>query len=526
VQTSRRAVLRGLAGAAGLLALDACGGHGDAGAPRSTPTSRASSPAAPTAADWDALRHRVSGTVRRPADSGYAAASQLFNRRFDSTHPAGVVSATAVADVQAAIAFAREHGLPVTARSGGHSYVGASTNHGVVVDLRPMSSISTSGSTASVGTGAALVDVYARLAAHGLSVPAGSCPAVGLAGLALGGGQGVVSRQYGLTCDRITSAQVVLADGRVVTASTDTDPDLLWALKGAGAGFGIVTSLELRTHPTSALSTSYHAFPWSAAVSVLTAWMAHLPAAGRSVWSTCHLLATAEPATRTGTTGGSGPTVAVSCVRVGSSDGLRAALAPFLAAVGTAPTSASYRDRSYLDTMLLEAGCADTSVAGCHIAGQSPSGTLPRDAFVAASDFFDGPIAPARVDALAGAIEARQRDPSLAVGGVAFDTWGGAISDVEPTASAFVHREPAFGAQYTASWAGTPGDGPQPANQASLAAIKATVSGSSTGEAYQNYADPTLADAAIAYYGANLPRLQRLKKTYDPDGVFHAPGGL
>lgn len=516
MQTSRRAVLRGLAGTAGLLALDACG-HGRPRVPSPSASSRAPASAGPTAADWDGLRRRISGTLRRPDDSGYTSTVQLFNRRFDGIHPAGVVSAASVTDVQAAVSFARDHGLPVTARSGGHSYAGASTNHGLVVDLRPMAAIRTDGPTATVGTGAALVDVYAQLAARGVSVPAGSCPAVGLAGLALGGGQGVVSRRYGLTCDRITSAQVVLADGRVVTASADSEPDLLWALKGAGAGFGIVTSLDLRTHTTSGLSTSYHAYPWSAAASVLTAWMAHLPAADRSVWSTCHLLATSD---------GTGPTVTVSCVRVGASDGLRSALAPFLAAAGTAPSSASYRDRSYLDTMLLEAGCADTPVAGCHIAGQSPAGTLPRDAFVAASDFFTAPIDSAGVDALAGAIEARQRDASLGVGGAAFDTWGGATGDVAPDATAFVHRNVAFGAQYTASWAGQPGNGPLPANQASLDAIKATVSAAATGAAYQNYADPTLSDPGTAYYGANLPRLQRLKATYDPHDVFRAPGGL
>lgn len=509
MQTSRRAVLRGLVGAAGLLALEGCG------RPAARPPP--STDRAVTAADWDGLRRRLSGTLRLPSDTGYASVSQLFNRRFDAVRPAGVVSATSVADVQAAVAFARDHGLPVTARSGGHSYTGASTNRGVVVDLRPMASIRVAGPTATVGAGAALVDVYAQLAARGVSVPAGSCPAVGLSGLVLGGGQGVVSRRYGLTCDRITAAQVVLADGRAVTASADDEPDLLWALQGAGSGFGIVTALDLRTHLTTGLSTSRHVFPWSAAASVLTAWTAHLPAADRSVWSTCHLLATGDD---------TGPTVTVSCVRVGPSDGLRTAIAPFLAAAGAPPSSASVRDRSYLDTMLLEAGCADTTVAACHVAGQSPAGTLPRDAFVAASDFFTAPVPADRVDALAGAVEARQRDPSLAVGGVAFDTWGGAIGDVAPDATAFVHRRVAFGAQYTASWAGTPGDGPQVANQASLDAIRATVAPAATGAAYQNYADPTLAGAATAYYGANLPRLQRLKATYDPDHVFHAPGGL
>lgn len=470
-----------------------------------------------TAADWEVLRSRLAGTLRLPSDAGYAAASQLFNRRFDGLHPAAVVGAASVGDVQAAVGFARAHRLPVAARAGGHSYVGASAGPGLVVDLRPLAGVAVRGASATVGAGAALVDVYAQLAAKGLSVPGGSCPTVGLAGLALGGGQGVVGRAYGLTCDAIIAAQVVLADGRVVTVSADSEPDLFWALRGAGAGFGVVTALTMRTQPTTGLATSFHAFPWSAAADVLGAWTAHLPAADRTVWSTCHLLATAD---------GAGPTVTVSCVRVGPSAGLRTALGPFLAAVGRAPTAASYRDRSYLDTMLLEAGCADTTVAGCHLAGRTPGGTLPRDAFVAASDFFTAPVPAGRAAALAGAVEDRQRDRSLGVGGAAFDTWGGAIGDVAPSATAFVHRNAAYGAQYTASWADTPGDGPQAANQASLAAVKATLAGSATGAAYQNYADPTLPDPLDAYYGANLPRLRQVKAAYDPDHLFTAPGGL
>ncbi|HEX7353289.1 MAG TPA: FAD-binding oxidoreductase [Mycobacteriales bacterium] len=512
MQTSRRAVLRGLLGTAGAVALEACGARS-----RTTGASSASPSAAPSPAAWDTLRHRLSGTLLLRGEPGFTAASQLFNRRFDAIVPAAVVSARSVTDVQAAVRFARDHGLPVTARSGGHSYVGASTNRGLVVDLRPMSAITVQGTSCGIGTGAALVDAYAQLAARGVFVPGGSCPTVGLSGLTLGGGLGVLSRQYGLTCDHLASAQVVLADGQVVTASGDSHPDLLWALRGAGAGFGIVTSMGFRTEPTTGLSTSYHAFPWEAAATVLGAWMAHLPAAPRSVWSTCHLLATAD---------GSGPTVSVSCVRIGSSGGLTAVLAPFLAAAGAAPTTATVRDRSFLGTMLLEAGCADSTVAACHVAGQSPAGTLPRDAFVAASDLFTAPVPPGAVDALAGAVEARQRDRSLGVGGAAFDTWGGAVGDVAPDGTAFVHRDVAFGAQYTASWASTPGTGPQAANQASLDAIKATVAGAATGAAYQNYADPTLTDAAAAYYGANLARLRRVKSAYDPDGVFHAPGGI
>ncbi len=511
--TTRRAVLTGLGG---LAVLAGCGAHHPGAGPTAPPVSPAPRGTTPAGVDWDALRRSLSGVLRQPADSGYDAARELFNRRFDDLRPAAVASVASVADVQACVAFARDHGLPLAVRAGGHSYTGGSVGTGLVVDLRPLAAITVGAGTATIGAGAALVDVYARLAASGVSVPAGSCPAVGLAGLALGGGIGVVARRYGLTCDRLLSARVVLADGRLVTASADSEPDLFWALRGGGGSFGVVTSLTLATHPTQDLATFTYTWPWATAGAVLDGWQRTLPSADDALWSTCHLLAGLSTA---------GPTVSVSGVYVGSTAAATAAAAPLLAAVGAPPTSGAIRARTYLETMLLEAGCADTSVAACHVAGQSPTGTLPRDAFVAASDLFAAEIPAAGVRAVVAAVAGRQAS-GLGVGGVALDSWGGQIDAVAPGASAFVHRGIRFGAQYTASWQQTPGNGPQAANQRSLATIKATLSRYATGAAYQNYADPTLSDAPQAYYGANLARLRQVKRSYDPANLFRPPQGV
>jgi FAD/FMN-containing dehydrogenase len=517
--STRREVLVGLAGAA-LLA--GCGKVAASSPPVSTdatptptPTPSPAGSVAVAAPDWDALRRSLTGTLRQPTDPGYDASRELFNRRFDGIRPAAVASVASVADVQACVAFARTNGVPLAVRAGGHSYTGGSVNTGLVVDLRALAHIAVGAGTATIGAGAALVDVYSQLAAAGVSVPAGSCPAVGLAGLTLGGGMGVVARRYGLTSDRLRSAQVVLADGRAVTASATSEPDLYWALRGGGGSFGLVTELTLTTHPTQDLATFTYAWPWSAAADVLAAWQQTLPGADPALWSTCHLLSTT----------GSDATASVSGVYVGSAGDCTAAITGFLTAVGSPPADGAVLTRGYLDTMLLEAGCAQLSVAGCHVAGQSPAGLLPRDAFVAASDFFAAPIPATEIAALVAAVAARQH-AGLGTGGVAFDSWGGAVDAVAPDATAFVHRGVRFAAQYTASWMTTPGNGPQAANQASLDAIKATLRTAATGAAYQNYADPTLADAPTAYYGANLPRLQSVKAAYDPANLFRPPQGI
>jgi FAD/FMN-containing dehydrogenase len=521
---TRRRVLGLLSGAAaaGLVAGCSSGSSTSSSPVRRTPSPARSStePATVTDADWRALARRVHGTVRRRGDSGYAEARLLFDRRFDGLRPAAVVRVANADDVATCIGFARHVGLPLHVRSGGHSYLGASAGPGLVLDLRDLSSVTvdTSSATATLGAGIALIDAYDGLAAHGAAIPAGSCPTVGLSGLALGGGIGVVARNYGLTCDRLTGAMVVTAAGDTVTVDGSSHADLLWALRGGGGSFGVVTSMRLATHSTPPLAHAFLAWPWSAAPDVLAAWQTQAPHAPRAMWSTCHLL---SPATRPGP-----PTVIVAAVYVGSSAGLTEQVGQLTQAIPTSPTTNFVASASYLDTMLLEAGCSSLSETACHVAAETPGGTLGRDAFVASSDFFDAPIGSAGIARLVQAVEARAADSRLAAGGAAFDALGGAVDDVAAGASAYVHRGALFDAQYTASWAATPGNGPLRRNQASLAAIQAAVHGFASGQAYQNYPDASLRDPQRAYYGANLARLIEIRRTYDPTGVFTQPQGV
>ena len=162
-------------------------------------------------------------------------------------------------------------GVPLAARSGGHSYAGYSVTRGVVVDLSAFRGISLDADgNATIGAGNRLVDIFTRLAARGRGIPAGSCPTVGIGGLTLGGGFGLASRAWGLTCDNLVRLEIVTADGRVRVCDRKRDPDLFWACHGGGGGnFGIVTRFVFRTRPVSRGSYFVATWPWAAVEEVV-----------------------------------------------------------------------------------------------------------------------------------------------------------------------------------------------------------------------------------------------------------------
>src|SRR6266576_6759124 len=182
---------------------------------------------ASSAGIFEELAHGLRGVVVRPGNAAYDEARLLFDTRFDAIKPRAVVYCESLADVQRTVRWARRHAVRIVPRSGGHSYGGYSTTSGVIVDVSRLNGVALDPShRAVVGAGARLIDVYAGLAQHARSVPAGSCPTVGIAGLALGGGVGFASRKYGLTCDNLLEATVVLADGTAVVANAHAHPDL------------------------------------------------------------------------------------------------------------------------------------------------------------------------------------------------------------------------------------------------------------------------------------------------------------
>ena len=215
----------------------------------------------------------------------------VFDSLYDGIHPLAVAQPLDAEDVAAAVKWASKTGVHIVARSGGHSYGGYSTTSGVIVDVSRLKGVALDRhGHAVIGAGARLIDVYDHLAQHGRTVPAGSCPTVGIAGLALGGGVGFASRKFGLTCDNLLEATIVLADGSAVVCNTNRYQDLYWALRGGGGGnFGIVTRLVLRTHPTSQVATYALEWPWADAKAVVQAWQRLAPHAPDAFFSVLNL---------------------------------------------------------------------------------------------------------------------------------------------------------------------------------------------------------------------------------------------
>ncbi|MGH2945075.1 MAG: FAD-binding oxidoreductase [Solirubrobacteraceae bacterium] len=197
------------------------------------------------------LRAAIRGDLLVPEDPGYAQVRPAFNAMYPG-RPAVVVRATGTADVVDAVQFARQHGLLVAVRGGGHSVAGlSSVDGGLLIDLAVMNGVivDRDARIARVQGGALWGDVDRETQRFGLVAPGGVVSDTGVAGLTLGGGQGWVRRKHGLSCDNVLSAQVVCADGEARTASADTNPDLYWAIRGGGGNFGIVTSFSFQLHP-------------------------------------------------------------------------------------------------------------------------------------------------------------------------------------------------------------------------------------------------------------------------------------
>jgi hypothetical protein len=501
----------GAVGVAAGAVLSGCQGSSAPRAPQAVgPTvPAASGPATP--AQWRAYAASLKGHLVRPGDRAYPVDKLLYNPRFDALAPLAVAYCASPGDVQRSIGFARGHGFEVAVRSGGHSYGGYSSGSGhLVMDVTPMAAVvpaSAPGRTATVGTGARLIDVYNVLGSHGQLLPGGSCPTVGIAGLTLGGGVGVFARRYGLAADSLAAVTLVTADAAVLRCSLESDEALFWACRGGGGGnFGVATSFEFTTHAIPPVTLFTFDFAWSAAHDVLGEWQDWTRTVNDAVWSNCQLLS------------GAGTVVRVAGVSCASSAQTGAWLAPLLAKL-PAPTYHFLGDETYMNEMMVESGCSGLTVAACHLDTTFPHGVLSRQAFAASSNYVAAPMADARLAAVVSVVDQLAAELPELGGGLVFDALGGAVNAVAPTETAFVHRRHLASIQSSYNWTSTTPASTIAEGARWLAHVRVAVYDPPTG-AYQNYIDPTLKDFATAYYGENLPRLSGIKRTYDPDEVF------
>lgn len=488
-----------LGGAAAMGAgLAGCGGGGGGGTP-------APAPAPPANPDWAALTRQMQGELLLPGQADFERVRRVANARYDAVPPLAVARCASAADVAAALAFARQHNLAFAARSGGHSYLGAS-GMGLVIDVGAMDGVQLDGEHATVGAGAKLADVYDSLIGAGRCIPSGSCVSVGIAGITLGGGVGVLDRTHGLSCDALLSARIVTADGQPLECSAAQQPDLFWALRGGGGGqFGIVTSLTFQTHAVEGLTQFGASFTLAELPAVLAAWQAWPsspdPLPDR-IWS--QLALSASGAYLWG-------------IAIGDAAFVQPHWHALLERIGrTPPDAGTLQPRTYRDVML--GSCASLSRAQCHLPSQNASGQLGRVAMAASSDFFDAPLDAAGIAALGQALQ-RRRD-SGRTGTVLLNLMGGAAGRVAADATAWPHRRALFSAQYLAEYAAGTAATALDEGASWAHGMRATMQAWSSGRAYVNYLDGLLEKPAEAYFGSNLARLRQVKQSYDPTGVF------
>lgn len=489
------------------------------------PWDTAEAASAATASDYADLAGQLSGMLVLPSDAAYRTARLVWNALYDNRYPQAVVKAATAHDVQVAINFARDMGLQPIARAGGHSFQGYSTGSGLVIDVAGLNDVTLNhGRThARIGAGNNLLRLYGVLQQHGMAIPGGSCPTVGISGLAQGGGIGPFSRQYGLTLDRMIGAEMVLADGRLIRVGPHENADLFWAIRGGGGGnFGVVTSFDFAPIPATVTNTSVSLiFPWQSAERVIMAYQHWVPTVPLNAHPGIMIrTTTGEP--------GAQPEVTVSLWHRGHPAQCKALVDEFIREVAVRPSSRIVESGRFFDVEFDEY-CAGFTLEQCAMAERDPGGIIPRVGLATYSEITRHAWPADGITVMLDEIERHQRSPllqpqgvsnSLQTGKIIIEPIDGVASRVSPTATAFPHRNCFLTMQYQARV--PQGASPElvAASQEWLDNLFSRLTPWRTGQEYINYGNRKLRDWGKAYYGQNLPRLNRIKARRDPRNLF------
>jgi FAD/FMN-containing dehydrogenase len=445
----------------------------------------------PALGDWDSLETDLTGELTRPGDEAFESWRKPALANFHDIHPQAIVRCRTTDDVVSAVLFARRFSLATAIRSGGHDFAGRSSTTGLLIDLKEMNDLSFTGTLAAVGAGALLGDVYEWLSAQGRAIPGGSCPTVGIGGLSLGGGLGFLGRTYGLTCDRLVQAEVVMPNGRVVECDEERQPDLFWAVCGAGAQLGgVVTTMVFDTVPAPEWTVLEATWDLPQASPVIEAWQRWAPDAPDAVAASVLVRSPAGSQHL--------PTVTVRGVAVGHSPEATDELFDgFVQRVGTAPRS-WWRDvQSWPDSSRPadDQGPTDNAV---HL--------------FAKSEFFERSLPSESIGDLVQLLVADRREGEARE--LDFSPWGGAYNRHAVDATAFPHRTARFLLKHAVEITVGDVDSPAPSASPWLQRSWETARPWGTGGVFQNFPDAGLDQPEQAYFASNLERVNRVRSAY------------
>jgi FAD/FMN-containing dehydrogenase len=435
------------------------------------------------------LAGRISGSVLTPEDSGYDAARSVHNGLIDR-RPALIVRCRKTDDVVAALALARRAGLEVSIRGGGHNVAGrAVTEGGVMIDLAEMKriTIDPDGATAIAEGGVTWGELNEAAAAHGLAVTGGAVSTTGIAGYTLGGGLGWLMAKHGLAADNLLAVELVTAGGEVLNVHSASHPDLFWALRGGGGNFGVATALEYRLHPVGTVVGGLIAHPIEAAPALLRFYRDAIAGASDDLTVFAGLVPAPD---------GSGTKLAALVVfHTGAAREAERDLEPFT---------------TWGSPLVVEVGPMPYPVMNTILDAGFPAGSLNYWL----SSFTRG-LTNELIDV---AVERYASVPSPMTA-ILFEHFHGAVTRVPATEIPVPHRAEGWNLLIPSVWT-DPDD-----TDANIAWTRETFAAMrpqlGTGRWLNYLGDDAAEDAIRAAYGPNYDRLRAVKRTYDPDNVFH-----